>query len=176
VRRGARAAIAAALTALVCALGAVSPAGAAAAAPACTKAAAGKAVVSTGWARRIKTTLGASVFRPGESVLGLYGVGQLLCADVTADGTREMIVLLNCCTVSSPSPWAIFKVNARGRWALRYSRIRTVAFRLRVDAARDVEAKSPRYAPSDPNCCPSSYQYVRAHWTGTAFETLRGRR
>jgi hypothetical protein len=176
VRRGVRAAIAAALTAVVCALCAVSPAGAAAAAPACTKAAARKAVVSTGWARRIKTTLGSSVFRPGESVLGLYGVGQLLCADVTADGTPEMIVLLQCCTVSSPSPWAIFKVNARGHWALRYSRIRTVAFRLRVDAARDVEAKSPHYAPSDPNCCPSSYHYVRAHWTGSAFVTLRGRR
>jgi hypothetical protein len=173
VRRGARAAIAAALTAVVCALCAASAPGAAAA-PACTKAAARKAVVSTGFARRIKTTLG-SVFRPGESVLGLYGVGQLLCADVTADGTREMIVLLQCCTVASPSPWAIFKVDARGRWALRYTRIRTVAFRLRVDAAGDVEAKSPRYAPSDPNCCPSSYQYVRAHWTGTAFETLRGR-
>jgi hypothetical protein len=175
VRRGARAAaLAAALTAVVCALCAASPAGAVAATPACTKAAARKAVVSTGLARRIKTTLG-SVFRPGESVLGLFGVGQLLCADVTADGTPEMIVLLQCCTVSSPSPWAIFKVNARRRWALRYTRIRTVAFHLRVDAAGDVEAKSPHYAPSDPNCCPSSYQYVRAHWTGTAFVTLRGR-
>ena len=158
---------------VVCALCAASPAGAAAG-PACTKAAARKAVLSTGFARRIKTTLG-SVFRPGESVLGLFDVGQLLCADVTADGRREMIVLLQCCTVSAPSPWAIFKVDARGRWALRYTRIRTVAFRLRVDAAGDVEAKSPHYAPSDPNCCPSSYHYVRAHWTGTAFETLRGR-
>ena len=175
MRRGARAALAAALTAAVCALCAASPAGAVAATPACTKAAARKAVAGTGFARRIKATLGA-VFRPGESVLGLYGVGQLLCADVTADGRREMVVLLQCCTVASPSPWAIFKVDARGRWALRYTRIRTVAFRLRVDAAGDVEAKSPRYAAADPNCCPSSYQYVRAHWTGSAFETLRGRR
>jgi hypothetical protein len=54
-------------------------------------------------------------------------------------------------------------------------RIRTVAFSLRVDGARDVEAKSPHYAPADPNCCPSRYDYVRAHWTGTAFVTLRGR-
>jgi hypothetical protein len=182
VGRGARAAASAALVAVVCALFVAAPGGTstststgAAAGPACTKAAARKAVVSTGFARRVKARLGASVFRPGESVLGLFGVGQLLCADITGDSRREMIVLLQCCTVSAPSPWAIFKAGARGRWALRYSRIKTVAFRLRVDAARDVEAKSPHYAPSDPNCCPSSYDYVRAHWTGRTFVTLRGR-
>jgi hypothetical protein len=178
VRRDARAAVAAALAAVVCALcfaaAADAAAGAAPAALGCTKAAARKAVVSTGFARKVKARLGASVFRPGESVLGLFGIGRLLCADVTGDGTREMIVLLQCCTVSSPSPWAIFQAGWQGRWTLRYSRIKTVAFRLRVDAARDVEAKSPHYAPSDPNCCPSSYDYVRAHWTGRTFVTLRG--
>jgi hypothetical protein len=173
VRRAARTFAAAALLAAVCALGAAPPSPAAA--PACTKAAARKAVVSTGWARRIKTRLGPSVFRPGESVLGLYGVGKLICADVTGDRAREMIVLLQCCTVSSPSPWAIFMATARGRWTLRYSRIKTVAFGLRVDGRGDVEAKMPDYAPSDPNCCPSRFAYVRAHWTGTAFQTLRGR-
>jgi hypothetical protein len=173
VRRAARTLAAAVLLVAVCALGSAAPAPATA--PACTKAAARKAVVSTELARRIKARLGRAVFRPGESVLGLYSVGRLICADVTGDGADEMIVLLQCCTVAAPSPWAIFKVSPRGRWALRYSRIKTVAFSLRVDSARDVEAKMPDYAPSDPHCCPSAYAYVRAHWTGTAFQTLRGR-
>jgi hypothetical protein len=165
-----------AVTAISCALCAGPSPVIAAPAPACTKAAARMAVVDTGFARNVKARLGSSVVRRGESVLGLFDVGQLLCADVTGDGTREMIVRLQCCTVSSPTPWAIFKATSRGRWALRYSRVKTVAFRLRVDAGGDVEAKMPHYAPSDANCCPSSYDYIRAHWTGTTFETLHGRR
>jgi hypothetical protein len=168
-----RAALAAPLTVVASALCA---APATAASPACTKAAARKAVVDTGFARKVKARLGTSVFRPGETVLGLFEVGTLLCADVTGDGKREMIVGLECCSVSSPKPWGIFMATPRGRWALRYARVKTIAFRLRVDAGRDVEAKMPRYAPSDANCCPSSYDYLRAHWTGTAFRTLPGRR
>ena len=173
MRGGSRAVVVAALTTLACALHAApSPA----AAPACTQAAARKAIVASGFARKVKATLGASFFGSNGSVLGLYRVRRPLCADVTGDGTPEMVVLLRCCTVSSPSPWAIFMATSRGSWGLRYSRIRTVVFDLRVDAGADVEAKSPRYAPSDRNCCPSSFDYVRAHWTGTTFVTLRGRR
>jgi len=73
-----------------------------------------------------------------------------------------MVVLLLCCTVASPSPWAIFKATSSGRWALAYSRITTIATRLRVDAGGDVEEKAPTYAPSDPTCCPSSRTYPRA--------------
>ncbi len=175
--RGARAAAGAALAAVACTLCAAAPAPAAAAAaagPACTKAAARKAVLGTGFARKVKLRLGRSVFRPGETVLGLYGVGRVICADVTGDGTGEMIVLLQCCTVSAPSPWAIFQAGSYGRWTLRYSRIKTVAFDLAVNGAHDVEQKMPHYLPSDPSCCPSGYDYVRAHWTGRAFVTLRG--
>lgn len=64
---------------------------------------------------------------------------------------------MQCCTVAAPKPWAIFKAPPRGSWALRYSRVKTVAFVLRVDAGGDVEAKMPHYAPSNANCCPSSY-------------------
>jgi len=176
VGRRARAAAGAALAAVACALCAAAPAPAAAAAapPACTKAAARNAVLATGFARKVKLRLGRSVFRPGETVLGLYGVGRVICADVTGDGAGEMIVLLQCCTVSAPSPWAIFQAGSHGRWALRYSRIKTVAFDLAVNSAHDVEEKMPRYLPSDPNCCPSGYDYVRAHWTGRTFVTLRG--
>jgi hypothetical protein len=151
------------------------PATAATSAPACTKAAARKAVVSTELARRIKARLGRAVFRPGESVLGLYSVGRLICADVTGDGADEMIVLLQCCTVAAPSPWAIFQAGRDGRWTLRYSRIKTVTFRLRVDGNHDVEARMPDYAPSDAHCCPSHLKYIRAHWNGERFVRLLGR-
>jgi hypothetical protein len=180
VRRRTRAAAGAVLAAIACALCAGAPTGASAgvaataAAPTCTRAAARKAVLGTGFARKVKLRLGRSVFRPGETVLGLYEVGSVICADVTGDGAGEMIVLLQCCTVSAPSPWAIFQADSHGRWALRYSRIRTVAFDLAVNGANDVEEKMPRYLPSDPNCCPSGYDYVRAHWTGRTFVTLRG--
>jgi hypothetical protein len=176
VRQSGRASAASAVVVAVCALCAAPPATAATAraAPACTKSAARKAVVSTGLARKIRARLGPSVVRRGERVLELYSVGLLICADVTGDGTGEMIVLLQCCTVSAPSPWAIFQVGAHGRWALRYTRIKTTTFGLRVDANGDVEARMPDYAPSDANCCPSSLKYVRAHWTGARFVTLRG--
>jgi hypothetical protein len=171
VRRNARGIGACALVAAASALCFAAPA--MAAAPACSKAAARHAVIDTSFARKVKSTLGSAIFRPGETVLGLFKITTVICADVTGDGAKEMVVSLQCCTASSPSPWAIFKAGS-GRWALRYSRIKTITARLRVDPHGDVEEKSPRYAPDDPFCCPSSYRYVRAHWTGTAFTTLRG--
>lgn len=146
------------------------------AAPACTKAAAKRAVVTTPFAQRIKRGLGRS-FLGGGTVMRTFVVGRVLCEDVTGDDAAEMVVHLQCCTVSSPSPWAIF-VAEGGRWRLAFSRVKVLVFRLDTGSFSPfadgtsklaVEEKIPDYGPNDANCCPSSFEYEYTVWDGQRF-------
>jgi hypothetical protein len=94
------------------------------------------------------------------------------------------VVLLRCCTVSTPSPWAIY-IRQGKSWRLSYERIGyktenieggTLAaytvFGLRVSGATQppsITEQNPWYGPTDANCCPSGYVYRTVAWDGSRF-------
>jgi hypothetical protein len=108
-----------------------------------------------------------------DQPLDLYSVTNVLCHDLTGDGNAEMVVLLGCCTGSSPDPWAIFEPAGR-EWDLAFAR---VSQRLNVANLRIREEKPyatlvervPVYGPTDPNCCPSSFRSNYFRWNGQEF-------
>jgi hypothetical protein len=147
------------------------------AAPACSKAAAKRAVVTTPFGARIRAAVGRSFFA-GRPVMGVFGVYRATCVDLTGDGKREMLAQLLCCTVGSIDPWAIFTPDG-DRWHLAFSRVRTNNFGTQLGSfASDdtggarrpaVEEKVPVYGPGDANCCPSSFDYRYTVWDGGRF-------
>jgi hypothetical protein len=149
----------------------------ASAAPSCSKRGAASAVAHTAFGSQIRRS---GILRPGERVLGLFGVYRVHCRDLLGSRRREMVVELACCTVSSPDPWAIF--SARGnRWRLRFSRVRADVrrlsvgrFRVRGHVRRAVQEKLAVLRPTDPNCCPSAYRYRYTFWDGRHFSVVRG--
>jgi hypothetical protein len=76
-------------------------------------------------------------------------------------------VLDQCCTVSSPAPWLVLRRTGT-TWAIAFSRLHDTTFKLRA-AGTDRVTTEPKYASSDPNCCPSQLRIGTLHWTGTAF-------
>jgi hypothetical protein len=76
-------------------------------------------------------------------------------------------VLYQCCTVSSPAPWLVLRRTGT-TWAIAFSRLHDTTFKLRA-AGTDRVTTEPKYASSDPNCCPSQLRIGTLHWTGTAF-------
>jgi hypothetical protein len=108
----------------------------------------------------------------------LFQVYRHFCADLTGDGAPEMVVLLQCCTVSSPRPWAIFQATPDGGIRVAFTAIRVSyvqPLRLRGGTgrkARDVVERRSLLRRTDANCCPSGgtrYRYIR--WNGTTFYT-----
>lgn len=101
-----------------------------------------------------------------------YRRGLLKCRDLTGDGTREMIVHMQCCTGGSPSPWGIFKLDASGAWKLAYARAVDTVFRLQF-RGRAVRAMQP--APYEGACT----KFVRSRvvtWNGSRFRSRITRR
>lgn len=94
------------------------------------------------------------------------------CRDLTGDGRREMAAYFVCCTGGSPSPWAIYKLDRRGEWHLRFARVRKPVYRLAV-RGRKVLARSP--APYDG----AFTRYLRdlvVTWRGGRFAAHKGPR
>ncbi len=101
------------------------------------------------------------------SILRLY---RSLCADFDRDGDVDRAVLYACCTVSSPGPYAILRNDGGGAWATAYARLGDVVFRIAPRGSRLV-VRSPKYAPSDANCCPSrlsvrELRFAGGRWVG----------
>lgn len=91
-----------------------------------------------------------------------------LCGDYDGDGVTDRAVHYRCCTVSSPAPWVV--LNRRGpRWRIVFRRLHDTTIRLQGADTRLVTTE-PRYAPTDPNCCPSQLRIGALRWTGTAFK------
>jgi hypothetical protein len=107
---------------------------------------------------------------PGP-ILG-YSIYKLICRDVTGDGRSEMVLLLQCCTANTPTPWAVFQRKAR-RWRPIFQVVsrKISVVDLRVNPAGDLVEKLPVYQQGDAMCCPSSYAYRTRHWNGTRFVT-----
>lgn len=136
-----------------------------------------KVVESTSFPSKIYKQLGKRFGFPRHVMGKVYNVASKSCRDLDGDGRAEMTVLLRCCTVSSPSPWAIFSRGQHG-WRLRYYRInvsvwrlRTAVFSFEFDGRRHaaIEEKLPEYGPNSAHCCPSSYTYAYTVWNGRRY-------
>jgi hypothetical protein len=143
--------------------------GSAAAAPACSKSAARDAIAASSGAQEAIRRTGN--VEPGQDVFEVYGVSRVRCRDLTGDGKRELGVLLRCCTVSSYSPFLIFR-PAGSAWEYRYGKSRMTIFRVTA-RGRSFVLKEPDYAATDPNCCPSDYRYYRIRYRRGEFRTRR---
>jgi hypothetical protein len=141
----------------------------ASAAPACSKSAARDAIAASSGAQEAIRRTGN--VEPGQDVFEVYGVSRVRCRDLTGDGKREMGVLLRCCTVSSYSPFLIFR-PAGSAWEYRYGKSRMTIFRVSA-RGRSFVLKEPDYAATDPNCCPSGYRYYRIRYRRGEFRTRR---
>lgn len=141
----------------------------------CSRATARGVIGDSSFGRAIERRLGQYVAGGAGPILG-FGISQLICADVTRDGRREMIVLLKCCTANTPTPWAIF-ARRGGAWRplFRVVSRRISVTRIRVNARGDVVEKLPRYEPDDGLCCPSGYTYRTTRWNGSRFVVRAGR-
>ena len=90
-----------------------------------------------------------------------------LCGDFDGDGQTDRAVLYQCCTVSSPAPWAVLR--RRGKtWRVAHARLHDPTFKLEGDGTRLITTE-PKYASGDANCCPSRLKVGTLRWTGHAF-------
>jgi hypothetical protein len=134
-------------------------------APACSKPAAKDGVLDSEFESSVREL---GVVQAGDPVFGGfgYGVAEVICRDLTADGAEEMVAQLDCCTGGAPSPWAIF-VAEEEAW-------RPAFYRTGIQASLSVEGdaiveKSPAYAAGEPTCCPTTFRFGRVSWDGSAF-------
>ncbi|MEY2514165.1 MAG: hypothetical protein QOJ89_1523 [bacterium] len=112
-----------------------------------------------------------TVFGGGAPSSVLTTIARSLCADFDGDGDVDRLAMYACCTVSSPSPFAILRNNRPGAgYAVAYSRLDDAVFSIRT-AGRDLLERDPRYAAGDANCCPSRIRERRIHWSQTRFRT-----
>ena len=132
-----------------------------------TKAAAGQAGVP---ARMDADPRLQSIFGDEAPSSMLTAITRSLCADYDGDGDVDRAALYKCCTVSSPSPIVILRNEGGGDYAIAFARLSDAVFALRT-AGRDLVEREPKYARTDPNCCPSQIRERRIHWTGTRFKT-----
>jgi hypothetical protein len=132
-----------------------------------TKAAAGQAGVP---ARMDADPKLRAIFGNDAPSSVLKTISRSLCADYDGDGDVDRAALYKCCTVSSPSPIVILRNEGRGDYAIAFSRLHDAVFALRT-AGRDLIEREPKYASTDPNCCPSQFRERRIHWTGRRFAT-----
>lgn len=157
------------------------------AAGSCTKSHARSIVNHSAFPRHVRRTM-KGFFGGGpvqkRPVATWYDVGQVICSDLTGDGRSDLAVLLRCCTVSTPSPWAIYIRQGRS-WRLSYERIGyktqdldggtlaayTVFHFGLSQAPLGILDESPWYGPQDANCCPSQFVNRVVHWDGARFTT-----
>ena len=87
------------------------------------------------------------------------------CADL-GNGHTDMVVEFMCCTVHSPTPFAIFRAVG-SRWRLSYSwNGEPPIYGLRLHRRTLVERR-PVWLPSDSLCCPSGgNHYYAIRWAG----------
>ena len=149
------------------------PSAASAQLPDCSKATAESVYERSDLPERIEAAYGSFT----EDARELFQVNQHFCADLTGDGSLEMVVMVVCCTVSSPRPWAIYQAAPDGRMRVAFAAIRVsyvAPLRLRGTGpnAKDVVERRAILRRRDAGCCPSGgsrYRYIR--WNGSAFYT-----
>jgi hypothetical protein len=159
--------VAAGITALWLAAPTVAmPAGPATATPHCGRQAARLGVKATHLGQRMTRVAGDPV--SGQH----WGISHLYCVDLTGDHRAEMVVLFDCCTITAPTPLAIFRA-AKGRWRLSYSSFYPPLIYGLTVRSRSLVEKRPVYGPHDPLCCPSAFRYWSVRWTGRRWSLRR---
>jgi hypothetical protein len=136
----------------------------------CNKRAAENAVNADRFAQEVRD-LGA--VPPLSSVLAIYDLELLDCADLTADGVEEMVVQLNEIGIdpetapNSARPWAIYMAED-GKWtpALIRTHIPNAEIAIAGETARE---RSPALAEGDPVCCPTGVRPGEVSWNGKEF-------
>lgn len=100
---------------------------------------------------------------------GIY----LACKPLAAHDRVDMIVEFGCCTVHSPTPFAILRPNAFPGWYVSYSSWGPIIYGLRVHR-RTVIERRPVWKPTDVLCCPTGVtQYWSVHWTRGRWKVRR---
>lgn len=103
------------------------------------------------------------------SLTRLYGrPATSLCGDVDRDGRTERAVHYQCCTVSSPAPWAVLRRRG-ARWRIIYDRLHDTTWKLEPRGA-DLVTTEPKYGSRDAHCCPSHLRIGTLRWTGHRFK------
>ena len=91
-----------------------------------------------------------------------------LCGDFDRDGDSDRAVHYQCCTVSSPAPWVVLRRRG-SRWRIAYRRLHDATFKLQGSNV-SLMTTEPKYARTDPNCCPSRLRIGWLRWTETTFK------
>lgn len=95
------------------------------------------------------------------------------CRDLSRDGARDALFAIASGGTAGNTNWGILLGRRDGgpeRLAL-YREGYKIALAV---TAGDPEVLQPVYRRDDPNCCPSSFEVRRYHWTGERFR-LRSR-
>ena len=146
------------------ALAALSAAPAHASKPACSPAAAKRAVAATNL--RLKL-LGDSPVRVDPA-----SVDQVLCHDFTRDGRADLAVTIASGGTAGDVGFAVLRATPAGGWrvALAQSGYKLGLF----GAGGDLVSSQPVYGKDDPNCCPTGgFDHARYHWNGKRFVVAR---
>jgi hypothetical protein len=135
----------------------------------CGKAGTAKAAKAAGLPQAIDADPKLQQVFSGEKPTSILRLYKSYCADFDRDGDVDRAVSYACCTVSSPGPYAILRHDAAG-WTTVYARLNDIVFRFTPRGSRMI-VKSPKYGPSDPNCCPSristrELRYSHGKWVG----------
>jgi hypothetical protein len=91
-----------------------------------------------------------------------------LCGDFDRDADTDRAVHYQCCTVSSPAPWVVLRRRG-SRWRIAYQRLHDTTFKLQ-SSDMSLKTTEPKYASSDPLCCPSRLRIGWLRWTGARFK------
>ena len=123
-----------------------------------------------GWGDYVERRLGSNFENAG------FAVTQAFCAELTGDEVRELVLLAQCCTVSSPTPWAIFMASPDGGVRTAFTAIRNVSYvrRLRRRGGtrfpRDIIESRSLLWRTDASCCPTGGRLQRfIRWDGRRF-------
>lgn len=149
-------------------------------AAACTKGAAERATLRTGFADAIRDTSAAHSAIEGSEEFEIdfftanaidFQIAVLKCADLTDDGLDEMVVGISAGAAGRVFQWAIFTPDASGNWDLAFHRegSRVDSIEVIGDAVR---VRTPTFGQDDPLCCPSGFKQMRVAFRGDVFEVL----
>jgi hypothetical protein len=135
----------------------------------CGKSGTAKAAAAAGLPQAIDADPKLQQIFSGEKPTSILRLYKSYCADFDRDGDVDRAVDYACCTVSSPSPYAILRHDPTG-WTTVYARLSDTVVRFAPRGGRMI-AKSPVYGPTDPNCCPGristrELRFTHGKWVG----------
>ena len=114
-----------------------------------------------------RNAAGAELQRVGISQHPALGAAQVICADLTRNGAKEMVASAATPGSAGVIGWAIFR-QVRGRWVLALDRRLAYAPRL-VRLGRDILEIVPVHRAGDPQCCPTAARDAIYRWNGSRF-------